>query len=285
MITLLLTTLLAATPCEGTEEPDQHPFATCFDPWTGLELSGAALVDGAGVTGVGSAGVRLRGERESRSKAESTWLTLHRLGATDLRPSNGALQVSVLGYSGLFRRHVREGVLRLPLTPPLRVPFPLDIAFMTEALRYERRVSEGGDWTFEPLRLSLLFDPVRSATSRLHLGVGVTAAWKILQVSKQVFHEVTPLSAATIFFGFESEDGLWLARGTLWGGWSLRAPDTTLTLRARGDVELSRVIFAFNDQPLSLFLRATGAWRDAGAHGATEWSALVGLQLRLFSAR
>lgn len=285
MITILLSALLASTPCEGTEEPDQHPFATCFDPWTGLELAGAVVVDSAGVTGIGSAGIRLRGERESHSKAESTWLTLHRLGATDLRPSNGSLSVSVLGYSGLFRRHVREGVLLLPVTPPIRIPFPLDIAFMTEALRYERRMSEGGDWTFEPLRLSLLFDPVRSATSRHHLGVGVTAAWRILQASKQVIHEITPLSAATIFFSFESEDGLWLARGSLSGGWSLLAPDTSLTLRARGDAELSRVLFAFNDQPLSLFLRATGAWRDAGAHGETEWGASAGLQLRLFSAR
>ena len=107
----------------------------------------------------------------------------------------------------------------------------------------------------------------------------------MVQVDKVVFHEVTPLSAATLFFSFESEDGLWLARGTFTGGWSLLAPDTTLTLRARGELELSRVLIAIADQPLALFVKASAAFRDAGARGSTEWNATAGLQLRLFSAR
>jgi hypothetical protein len=45
------------------------------------------------------------------------------------------------------------------------------------------------------------------------------------------------------------------------------------------------VLFAINDQPISLFLKAGGAWRDAGARGSSEWSASLGLQLRLLSAR
>lgn len=280
----LISTLLAASPCQGTEA-DGHHFATCFDPWAGLAVGGGVLISDTGVSGSASAALHLRGERESRSKAESTWLTLHQLAATELRPFEGALALSVQGYTGFFRRHVREGVLLLPLTPPVRIPFPLDIAVLTQALRYERRFSQNGDWSFEPLRVSLLFDPLRAASSQFHLGLGVTAAWRMVQVDKVVFHEVTPLSAATLFFSFESEDGLWLARGTFTGGWSLIAPDTTLTLRARGELELSRVLFAIADQPLALFVKATGAWRDAGARGNTEWNASAGLQLRLFSAR
>lgn len=281
---LLISTLLAASPCQGTET-DGHVFATCFDPWTGVELEGGVLVDGTGVSGSASVGLRLRGERESRSKTDSTWLTLHHLGATQLRPIDGALTLSVQGYTGLFRRHVREGVLLLPFTPPVRIPFPLDIALLTELARYERRRSEGSDWSFEPLRVSLLFDPVRAASSQFHLGIGVTAAYRMLQVDGLLNHELTPFSAATIFFSFESDDGLWLARGLLSGGWSLMVPDTTLTLRARGEVELSRVVFAIVDQPLALYLKASGAWRDAGARGSSEWSVTAGLQLRLFSAR
>ena len=285
MISLLISALLASTdPCRSTEA-DGHTFRTCFDPWTGLELGGGAFADGAGVSGSASAGVRLRGERESRSKAESNWLTLHQFAATEVRPSQGAMAISVLGYSGFFRRHVREGVLLLPLTPPVRIPFPLDIGLYGEALRYERRRAEGTDWSFEPLRVSLLFDPVRAASSRFHLGVGVTAAYRIRQVSTVVEHEFTPFTAATLFFSFESVDGLWLARGTLSGGWSLLASDTTLTLRARGEVELSRVLLAISDQPLSVFLKASGAFRDAGARGSSEWTASAGLQLRLFSSR
>lgn len=279
----LMLIALASTPCEGGEPG--LTFATCFDPWRGLELEGGLGASGEGFTGGFGAGLRLRSERESNSKAESTWLTLHHLGATTLTPSSGALALSVLGYAGLFRRHVREGVLLLPFTPPVRIPFPLDLAFLTEVLRYQRRWSEGSDWSFEPLRFSLLFDPLRQASSRFHLGFGPTVAWRMLQVDQEVLHEVTPLTAATLFFSFESENGLWLARGTLSGGWSLIAPDTALTLRARGEIELSRVLFALNDQPVSLFLKAGGAWRDAGARGGSEWSVLGGVQCRLFSAR
>jgi hypothetical protein len=285
LIPLVISALLAsADPCQGAEA-DGHRFAKCFDPWAGLELGGGVLVDGSGVSGSAHAGLRLRGERESRSKAESTWLTLHHFASTELRPSNGELAISVLGYSGFFRRHVREGVLLLPVTPPIRIPFPLDIGLYGEALRYERRRSEGSDWAFEPLRLSLLFDPVRSAASRFHLGLGFTAAYRMRQVSSVLEHEFTPFTAATIFFSFESLEGLWLARGTLSGGWSLLASDTTLFLRARGEIELSRVLFAINDQPLSIYLKASGAFRDAGARASSEWTASAGLQLRLFSAR
>jgi hypothetical protein len=285
VIPLLISALLAsADPCQGTEA-DGHPFVTCFDPWRGLELGGGVLVGGEGVSGSAHAGVRLRGERESRNKADSTWLMLHHLANTEVHSTGGAVSLSVLGYTGLFRRHVREGVLLLPLNPPVRIPFPLDISLLVEGLRYERRWSEGSDWTLEPARFSLLFDPLRSASSRFQLGLGVTTAWRIVQVEGVLSHEFTPLTAATVFFNFESDDGLWLARGTLSGGWSLRAPDTTLQLRARGEVELARVLFAVNDQPLSVFLKASGAYRDAGARSSSEWTASAGLQLRLFSAR
>lgn len=199
----------------------------------------------------------------------------------------GRFALSLLGYSGVFRRHVREGSLLLPFNPPVTIPFPLDMTFTADVLKYERRVADGNgsDWSLEPVRLSFLLDPVRSPLSRLHLGLGVTAAWRLLSNDAVISHEVTPLTAATVFFDFESEDGLWLARGTLSGGFTFIAPNPVLTLRARGEVELSRVVFALNDQPLSIYLRGSGAWRDAGARGTSEWSAQVGLQLRLFSKR
>lgn len=277
---------MASAPCDATDAHG-HAFATCFDPWQGLELGGGLLLDSGQVSGSASAAVRLRGERESRSKAESTWLSLHRLGATEVRTVQGRFALSLVGYTGVFRRHVREGTLLLPFTPPVTIPFPLDMTFMAEALKYERRVADGtgSDWALEPVRLSFLLDPLRAASSRFHLALGVTAAWRLLQNDGVVVHEVTPLSAATLFFDFESEDGLWLARGTLSGGFTFIAPDPVLTLRARGELELARTLLALNDQPLSLYVRASGAFRDAGARGASEWSAQVGLQLRLFSRR
>lgn len=285
-MTALLTALVlsSAPTCEGVDAHG-HAFATCFDAWRGLELGGALSLESSGLTGSGTLGLRLRGERDSRSKTDSTWLTLHRLGATELRPRDGQLALTALGYSGVFRRHVREGVLLLPFEPPVRVPFPLDISLMVDVARFERRFAEGSDWSLEPVRASVLFDVLRAASSRVHLGLGPTAAWKFAQRDGALHHDFTPLSAGTLFFDLESEDGWWLARGTVSAGVSFVLPEATTTFRARGELELARVLVAVNDQPLSLFVRATGAWRDAGPREATEWAVQTGLQLRLFSAR
>lgn len=286
---LLAALLLAATVTESAplacsaEDERGQPFRTCFDPWVGLELGGGAGLESARLGGSFNAGLRLRGARESNSKAESTWLLLHHLGSTELRLGDGNFELRALGYTGVFRRHVREGVILLPLTPPVQVPFPLDVSFMAEVARYERRTAEGTDWSFEPVRLSMLLDPLRSASNRFHLSLGVTAAWRLRQLDSVVVHDVTPLTAATLFFTFSSEDGLWLARGTGTAGWSFTAPTPALTFKARGELELSRVLFALNDQPISFFIRGGGAFRDGGARGTDEWWAHAGLTLRLFS--
>lgn len=275
---------LATVSCSDVDA-DGHAFATCFDPWRGVELGGAFTVDGAGAGGAFNAGFRLRGQRESNSKADSTWLSLHQLGATSLRPVGGAVALDVTAYEGVLRRHVREGVLLLPFNPPVKLPFPFDIAVHAQAVRYERRWAEGTDWSFEPLRVSLLFDPLRASTSRFNLGFGVTAAYRLRQVSDVVLHEVTPLTAGTVVFSFESEEGRWFARGVVSCGGSFIAPTPTFTFRARGEVELSRVVFAVADQPLAVFVRGSAAWRDAGARETSEWAVHAGLTLRLFSAR
>jgi hypothetical protein len=290
-VNLALTLLLLAAGAPAPEPPacTEQDFATCFDPWQGLELGGGLLFDGARFDGAAHAALRFRGERESRSKAESTWLTLHRIAASEVRPVQGQFAWNITGYSGVFRRHVREGALLLPFTPPVSIPFPFDMSFTAEVLKYERRYADGNgsDWSLEPARLSFLLDPLRSASSRYHLSLGVTAAWRMLANDGVLVHEVTPLTAATVFFDFESEDGRWLARGTLSGGWNLTVPSASpvMVFRARGELELSRVLIAINDQPIMFYVRGTGAFRDAGARDATEWSAQAGLQLRLFSAR
>lgn len=135
---------------------------------------------------------------------------------------------------GVFRRHVREGVLLSPFTPPVQVPFPLDVSFMTALARNERRRSEGSDWVFEPVLLSMLLDALRSTSNRFHVTLGVTAAWRLRQLDQRVVHDVTPLTAATLFFTLSSDDGLWLARGTATAGWSFTAPSPALVFKARG---------------------------------------------------
>lgn len=281
LVALVLATS-AELDCRGLDAHG-HPFRRCFDPWKGFDVGGAVMLESGRWSGALNVGLRLRGERESHSKAESTWLTLHRLATGHYEVLSGRSAFRATAYSGLFRRHVREGVILIPTSPPVSIPFPFDLTFMADVARVEHRLSEGNDWVFEPVRASMLLDPLRSASSRFHLALGVTAAWSVRQRDGVVFHEVTPLTAGTLFFDFESEDGLWLMRGTVSAGFSFIAPDTTFTFRARGDVELARVLFALNDQPLSLFVKGGGAWRDGGAQGQSEWSVQTGLSVRLFS--
>ncbi len=48
-------------------------------------------------------------------------------------------------------------------------------------------------------------------------------------------------------------------------------------------MRLERVLLAINDQPVALFVRASGALQDAGARATTEWTGMAGLLLRLFA--
>lgn len=279
---LLISALLTCTPAH---DEHGHTFATCFDPWRGIGVAGSFDVSNGAPGAAFNGSVRWRSEGDSKSKTDSTWLTLHEFGGTQVRPVGGFAAVDVTAYAGLFRRHVREGVLLLPFNPPVQIPFPLDIAVHTSLARYERRLSEGDDWSLEPVRVSVLFDPLRSASSRFHLGVGFTAAYRLRQVSQALVHEVTPLTAGTVVFSFESAEGLWFARGALTAGGSFTAPGSTFSFKARGEVEVSRVLVAIVDQPLSVFVRGSAAWRDAGARERSEYSVQAGLSLRLFSSR
>lgn len=272
------------TPCTSHDEAGQ-PFSTCFDPWQGVELGGGAVVSLDGATGGFLGALRFRGERESRSKSESTWLSLHRVAAVDLRSIQSRAGVSLTGWSGLFRRHVAEGVLLVPTTPPLRVPFPFDIAIAGDALRWERRLSEGDDWALEPVRIALLLDPVRASSSRFHVGVGVVAGYRVRQMSGALQHDITPLTAGTLFVNLESEDGLWVLRASATAGWTFAPGAMGGAFRARGELDAARVLLALNDQPISVFVHGGGAWADAGARASSELAVLAGLRLQLFSSR
>ena len=287
MLPLVLAVALASAPdaCHGEDERGQR-FTTCFDPWTGVEVGGGAGVQGGGGSGLLVAGLRYRGERDSKFKVGSTWLLAHRLGATELRWSGGLPALTVTAYEGYFRRHVPEGMLVLSTNPPRKLPFPFDVALAGSVARYERRLEDGADWSLETARVTAMFDPLRSPSGRFHLGFGPSAALRLRSDGKTVTMDLTPLTALALFFNLESDDGLWVLRGNALAGWTV-APEAAakLTFRARGELEASRVLVALNDQPISVFVRASGASLDAGSLPRSEWSASVGLMVRLFSER
>jgi hypothetical protein len=263
---------------------DQPPFVESFDPWVGLEVLGGATLETEGLAWRGEASVRWRNVRASQAKQDSTWLTLHRFARVEATAIDGLPAWSLTAWSALFRRHVAEGSLVLSTNPPRRLPFPFDIGVSGEVARWERRLAEGAGWTFCPLRLALLLDPVRSADSHRHLAFGPAAGWTLRSTGPGLHHELTPLTALQLVFDVESDDGLWVARGEVTTGFTF-SPQERGVLRARGEVELSRVLVAFNDQPLSVVLQGRGAWADAGASARAEASVFAGVRLQLSPRR
>ncbi len=276
----------AADPCWGGSDPER-PFRTCFDPGRGLELrAGASAVGLSAGLDLGLS-LRLRGDRDSRSKAGTSWLHAHRLLIADARWGPDQRHLTLAGYEGLARRHVDDGFLLLPTSPPLRLPFPLDLGLYARLARYERRVEDGAGWTFETARVAMLFDPLRKGSGRFHLGIGPTLAHVMRHDGVLLKHELTPLTALQLVVNLESENGLWVLRASGQAGFTFDpgAFQAGAALRARGELSVERVVLAFNDQPVSLQLRASGAYRDAGALQQNEWSAGAALKMQLFAHR
>lgn len=272
------------TPCEASSEVGR-PFATCFDPWRGVELAGGAGAQDLAASPVVSVGLRWHGQRESVSKTDSTWLLSHHIAPMELRVIDGRLAFTARAYEGIWRRHVPQGAVLLPTTPPITLPFPLDIGLGARLLTYERRGSEGAGWSLETARLSILFDPIASPTARFHLGFGPTAAHRLRSDGRRVTNDITPLTALMLFVNLESRDGLWVLHASGVAGWTF-SPESLgrMTFRAQAQAEGSRVLIAVNDQPISIFVRGSVAFDDAGSAARSEWALSAGLSLRLFSA-
>ena len=202
-----------------------------------------------------------------------------------LSPAERNLRLTA--YEGVARRHVDEGFLLLPTNPPARLPFPLDLGLYARVARYERRVEEGTGWTLETARIAMLLDPVRSPSGRYHFGLGPALAHQLTHDGTALRHELTPLTALQVVMSFESDDGLWVFRTVGHAGWTFdpTAFQSGGAFRVRGEVSLERVLVAVNDQPVSLQLRAAGAFNDAGSVKQSEWSVGGALKLQLFAHR
>lgn len=284
MLALTLAVLAAAPdrPCVDTTDP-LRSFATCFDPWRGLWLGSGAVAQSGAVELSVTAELRLRKERESFSKADSTWLAQHRIAATRWEPR--AARVDATAWEFVFRRHAAETFLTLPTVPVTRLPFPFDIGLSGSAARFEWGARASERWALETARLAFLFDPLRAQTSRFHLGFGPVAQHRLaVDGGGGVTHEVSALTSGLLVLRAETSDGFLFVRSTTLGGAALELEGATVGWRpnVRADAEAGLVLLAVNDQPLVLCARGELWWRGGPA---VEWSASLALGLRLFSAR
>jgi hypothetical protein len=263
---------------------DGQPFATCFDAGKGLELSGYGGLDGLNASSTFTLSVRMRGARDSQSKRGTIWFDDHRGFITSFRPGATDRSFSITAWEGLFRRHVPEGFLMLPTNPPFKIPFPLDIGLAFTGTRFE--YLWGGGWAVQAARVTLFFDAVRSPTARFHLGLGPTLAYTIRGgVGSAITHELMPLTGLQGLAAFESANGRWALHASGVAGWTFEPGQSQGTFRARGELVGERVVLALNNQPISVSLKATAAFRDLGGTATSEWTVQAGLSLRLFSSQ
>lgn len=242
-------------PC--VDFADGTPFATCFDPGNRLALGGELGSDGKLSL---ETGLRLRRSRESRSHAHVTWFSEHDLGAGELRVQEGRWVAEGVAYDGLFSRHLEDGFLLLPTRTPLRIPFPFDIAVEVRLGALER--SEDGQQRLEVGRAGLLLDLARDPAGLQRLAFGPSLSDAVERDAAGVRRNaVQPLTGATLLLREESADGLWAVRARVDAGRELLLPGQGRG-RASASADVERVLFAVDDQPVSLQLSGRSVWRS-----------------------
>ncbi|HYO65249.1 MAG TPA: hypothetical protein VEU33_04140 [Archangium sp.] len=287
MLALTLALLLAGASGQGEDcvraDAAGETFPICFDPGNGLLLGAGPLVQAGALTPELHAGILLRTERTSRSKG-TPWLNTHRLLVTRARSGTARKGLTATLYEGNLRRHLEEGFILVPTARPVRIPFPFDLTLAMRLGHYDRRVWEGPGWTLETGRAALLLDPVRATTARVWLGLGPAASHTLRSSREGMDHELSPFTTLLLDAGYETEDGWWTARITALAGWTVGL-DGGMHFRTRGEVGLERLLIAVNDQPVWLRLSAAHTHADAGIARVDEWSAGLGLTVRVWSAR
>lgn len=268
----------------GVQPESVDTFATEFDPGRGIELTETGGLLGLDASTTFTASLRIRGVRSSKSKQGTIWFNDHRLARLEARPAYADRAIFVTAYEGVLRRHVDEGFVLLPFSPPVKLPFPFDLGLALTAARYERIVNDG--WSLETARVTLFFDAVRAPTARFHFGLGPSLAHTLRGNGAVLTHALMPLTGIQALATLESEDGRWVLRAEGVAGWTFdpgaNAPGE---FRARGEIVGERVLLAINDQPIALTLRGTGAWRDRGGGARSEIAVQAGLTVRFFSAQ
>ncbi|WP_224365192.1 hypothetical protein [Hyalangium versicolor] len=299
MLALGLTALLFALPsgpsgsvasappsgdeCMGEEELTGERFPICFDPGNALLLgTGLQVREGVALPTL-QAGILLRTERTSRSKG-MLWFNTHRILVTEATPGTSRRAITTTLYEGTFRRHLEEGFILIPTSRPLRIPFPFDVTVAMRAGHLERRVWEGPGFTVETGRVSLLLDPLRSASGRLWLGFGPVASHSLRRLPDgELEQELSPFTTGLLETGYETEDGWWTLRASGLAGW-INSLEGDRRFRVRADASVERILFAVNNQPLWLQVYGTYAYKDMGLAKQTEWTAGARLMVRTFSA-
>jgi hypothetical protein len=272
-------TQVGAAP-EGLGESDYaigekgHRFRVRFDPLSRISLGVAGVLGGTADAAPRadvevSAGLSYRRlSRVGLGKEQVIWQFDSRVLSGYVRPVSavvkGAPALDAALYHASLLRHDESPSIVLPVSPPASIPFPFDIGFESELGRVyipselPRARADGVSLPMLELgvmRAALILDPWRTGTPGKSLEIGIGARYDIstyfepARKTPKVVHRVAPMTAASLRFRIQSQDGLALldCRTDIIPHWT---SESVWKLAARSTVHFSRTLIAINDQPI-----------------------------------
>jgi hypothetical protein len=299
---VVLVVLMAPRPAraEAPRDPSEddyaigeqgHRFRVRFDPVSRISLGIAGAV-GRAPSGAPhaspeiSAGITYRKlSIKGAGKERIIWQADSHILSGYVRPSGPVVgRVPALDaalYRAELLRHDEAPSIVLPMSPPASVPFPFDIGFETELGRVfvpSDPPLSSADGAKAPMlqvgvmRAAAILDPWRTGLPGRSLEIGLGARYDIdaypalgLKAARFV-HRVAPMTAASLRFRFQSQDGLALldVRADVIPHWT---SESIWRVAALGSARLSRTLIAINDQPIDAVFE--GGYRLLPATSAT----------------
>jgi hypothetical protein len=293
----LLTSLTTAHA--GAQEgyqtsPEGHAFRVRFDPESRIRLGfGDALGLGGARDGAVAqapevtAGVAYRQiESAGAGKDRIVWQIDHRFVSGWIHPFRRASRPLPAFDAALYAvtalRHDQLPSIVLPSSPPVSLAFPFDVGFEAQLGQVsvpERLPVASIDGARLPLvrigvmHAAMILDPWRSGALGRSFEIAIGARYDIdtygapsLQ-KPRVLHRVAPMTATSLRFRTQSDDGLLLVdcRGEVVPHWT---SESIWKVAAAGSARIERIVLALNDEPIAAVLeggyRLSPGTRDVG---------------------
>jgi hypothetical protein len=278
---MTLVTSLTSSPAQAQEgyqtSPEGHVFRVRFDPESRIRLGFADALglggarDGAAAqapevtAGIAYRQIATRGE----GKEKIVWQIDHRFVSGWIHPQRRAVQPLPAFDAALYAvtalRHDELPSIVLPASPPLSLAFPFDVGFEAQLGQVgipERLPLPAAGGARVPLvrvgvmHAAMILDPWRSGVVGRSFEIGIGARYDVdtygapSREAPKVLHRVAPMTAASLRFRTQSEEGLWLVDGrseivphwTSEGFWRIAAS---------ASARVERIVLALNDAPIA----------------------------------
>jgi hypothetical protein len=279
LIVLLAPSAAAAQVQESyTSDAHGHAFQTSFDRHNRLELAAGTTLSDEGSAPTLGAGFRLAFSADFPDE-EVWWQLRHQVLNTQFSTTESAWQTRVSLLKADYLRHDISSWITVPGDADLRIPGPFDIVVRWELAAATFAVENPTEvLLWEVFELDFLLDFIRDEAYRHRLAVGVTADYHLVE---NVRHELTPMSAATVLYGWEAASGLFAAHVEGRFGRQVMltsSDDASWSTIVATTAHLEWTPIAINDNPLAFYSEAQF---KALSSSPTSWQVFLGARFSL----